>query len=333
MQGEPAAFHSTESEGVVDGPTRAELQAEVLRFESEFVSRIEDAFRTLTQAQSRMTRSNATRQRLRYMTSALEIALGAIPEKNLLDMLVFVDLVHEVFRDHWKPKVYGAQGKGVLAALETLTADLRVLASRYLSRNEMDEIRAIALDWLRRNPDVVSVEFVRMSEFSVESAAREKELARRISGVLKPVASATAAADQALMLGERGLFFVQRAPSLLREQMAVALQGGLTEVQRSASELLGGNEGVDRAEELVQQTAQALKTLQDLAGEVRPMVSDAKAMIQGESRFMTRLFLGCAGLMVLAGVVYVLSKVAVQRLLKKKSDTPHAGSKGGNQAA
>jgi hypothetical protein len=83
----PATFGSFQGHAAGQRPTQEELQANLLRFESQFAAGVEDANRILESSPNMNVRYVAIRNRLNYATNSLEIATGGNPETNLLDMI------------------------------------------------------------------------------------------------------------------------------------------------------------------------------------------------------------------------------------------------------
>jgi hypothetical protein len=183
-------------------------------------------------------------------------------------MIVFIELIRDVFRDYWLPEIFKDEGKPILVALEQASQDLQRMAITYLSPNQLAEIKALVDHWHQQNPDIVAVETVRLTDFSPKAGARAKQIESGISGLLAPVKGATAAADRALLLGERGLFYAQRAPFLMRMQSAAAVQDILEEVESTLSELPLSPSDLKEAQTLLAKSKELLSesqlTLRDL---------------------------------------------------------------------
>src|SRR5262249_55225121 len=121
-------------------PTRAELQEEVFRYETRFSARIGDAFRPFDRSTTDAIRRQSLNLKLSYSSSALDVAMGPIAEKNLLDMIVFTDLVLDVYRDYWMPRVFGSGGRPVLGALTQSADDLAKVSEPYLTPEQLAEV-------------------------------------------------------------------------------------------------------------------------------------------------------------------------------------------------
>ena len=62
------------------------------------------------------------------------------------------------------------------ASLDKAASDLDGLALGYLTKTQLDEVRGLAQAWRARNPDVYSIESVRLSDFSGKAGRRAEEI-------------------------------------------------------------------------------------------------------------------------------------------------------------
>lgn len=261
--------------------SEAALQAVILRFDGEFASRMQDAFAPLLAAPEPKTRAQALRNLLDYVSSSLDIAMGADPVVNLLDMVAFTELAQAAFARHWLPEVYGEAGRAVLEALEAVTTDAWALAEAVLTANQQRLLSALIQDWLRENRDRITVESVRLTEFAAVVGAREQEVQQRTSGLLAGVKRAVVSADRALLTANRALYLVQRMPYLARAH----------------ARLLAYSVTADATPR-----AQAIET----------------TITRTVQSILINIVIAGAVLIVLWGVVYVLAKVLAARLTRQR---------------
>jgi hypothetical protein len=202
----------------------AELQQDIQRFSTELTARVLGALAPLQRSSQSEVRDSAMRQLLVYAASALDIATEPQPEVGLLDMIVFVTLSRRTVDTYWVPKVFGEKGGELLQAMAQSEAEVWQLGDKVLDKNQREDLEAVIRDWQKRNPDQLRVEGVRFSTFSKETGKLAAEQAKRTRGLLSSLKSATASADQAVLLGERALFLAQREPFLLRLQARLGVQ-------------------------------------------------------------------------------------------------------------
>jgi len=195
-----------------------ELQQELERFTTQFADRITQATEALGAAATPAVRDEALRKNLRYVSAATEIATGPFTEVNLLDMIVFIRLSRAVLEKHWIPTLYGKQGGALAEVFARSEEELGALAAEALTPGQRAELDLLVDRWLADNPGQVRVEGIRLSDFSTMAGSAAAERALEAKGLLAGVKTATQAANQALMLTERGLFLVHRLPFLWRMQ-------------------------------------------------------------------------------------------------------------------
>lgn len=196
-----------------------ELQQELQRFTTRFVDRISQATEVL-QGSSRLdVRDEALRKALLYGSSALEIATGPAADVNLLDMFVFVRLSRTVLEKHWIPDLYGSDGAELSLAFEKADEEIVGLADRALGADKREQLAILVEAWVSDNPGQVRVEGIRLADFATLAGNAAADRALRASGLLSSVKTATKAANEAMLLAERGMFLLHRMPFLLRLQV------------------------------------------------------------------------------------------------------------------
>jgi hypothetical protein len=199
-----------------------ELQQELQRFTTQFSDRITQATETLERVAPPGVRDEALRKNLLYVSSAIEIAAGPFAEVSLLDMIVFVRLCRTVLERHFIPKMYGSDGAELAEVFARSDGELGELAERVLSPPQRQQLAHLIDTWLADNPNQVRVEGIRLADFSAMAGSAAAERAGEAKGLLASVKHATRAANQALLLSERGLFLFHRMPFLWRLQARLA---------------------------------------------------------------------------------------------------------------
>jgi hypothetical protein len=199
-----------------------ELQQDLQRFTTQFTERIAQAMASLEDTDQAEVRDAALKQDLLYASSALDIVTGPFPEVNLLDMLVFVRLCREVLEKHWIPAVYGARGWPVAEIFRSSEQDLARIAAKVLDGGQKAELAELVTTWRAEHPEQIRVEGVRLTDFAELAGRMAAVHEQRGGGVFAKVKAASQAADQALLLAERGMFLVHRMPFLWRLQARLA---------------------------------------------------------------------------------------------------------------
>jgi hypothetical protein len=195
-----------------------ELQQLVQRQASQFCERITQALAPLGESSHRVVSDTAMGETLLYVSSAIDIATGPLPEVNLIDLAVFLRLCREVVERHWIPHVYGEPGAAVAAAFSKSEDDLWRAAEPVVHEAQRHELESLIAEWRAENADQIRVEGVRLDDFVQHAGAAARRRQERTKGLLSSVKSATRAADQARLLAERGIFLLNRLPFLWRLQ-------------------------------------------------------------------------------------------------------------------
>src|SRR5262245_16507009 len=186
-------------------------------------------------------RDEALRKNLLYVSSALEIASGLDPEVNLLDMLVFVHLSRATLEKHWIPVVYRERGADVAQVFARSEQELQALAEQALTPAQQTQVLNVVDGWLAENLQQVRVEGIRLADFARMAGKAAAERAMQTRGLLSSVSTASRAANQALLLTERGLFLLHRMPSVWRLQARLAARDMTSDI---ATQLFEGPEAL-----------------------------------------------------------------------------------------
>jgi hypothetical protein len=215
---QPTSF-AKDGKGVHKGRvTQAELQDDILRFESQFNARIESANQALETSANPKIRYRAALNRLIYSSNSLNIALGPSPEASLLDMVTFIDLSRDVLKKHWIPNVFGADGQHLDQAFTESRQQIWVIAERVLDPQQRSLLQSVISAWRNKHPEQINVETVRLSAFSTEAGAKTSGLDQNVGGLFASVQQSTQAVDSARLFAERALYYAERAPFLFRLQ-------------------------------------------------------------------------------------------------------------------
>ncbi len=215
----------------------AEIQEAVQRHSGVLVDRLEQAFEPLIDDSNGRAGARALGRYLKCVASALDIASGPVPQIAAIDMYVFVRLCGTTVRRYWIPDVLDERGDAVEQVFRTSEEEIGTVLERFLTPVERQDLEGIIAEWLARNPDQVYVESVRLCGLT-EYFGRVSERAPRAQGLLSSVRSATQAADQALLFGERALFLAHRMPFLVRLQGRLAAREVTTDVIAAARGIL-----------------------------------------------------------------------------------------------
>lgn len=241
--------------------TQAELQQDIERFATRLMEADADAVAAVGEADTK-TREEAVRLVVRQASSSLDIASGPAPEIALLDMIVFVSLSRHVLDDYWVPVVFGDRGVPLARAFADRETELWKLSSKVLGQEEQAKLRTFIDDWIKANPDRIRVETTRLSDFSLIAGRLSEQRAKEAGGLFGAVKSATVAADDAVLLGQRAMFVVHRMPFLIRLQARLG-----------ASEVL--SDSIDRFGDM-KTLAEQLPGVQAMLANIKTLVEESK---------------------------------------------------------
>ena len=199
--------------------TQAGLQAEVMSFADDYVL-------TLRQAVDEMIRSGLdpkqrailNRSKVLLSATAMSIAAGRNPAANLLGMVVFLSLERQVLEEYWVPKFYGAKANILFEAVRKLEIEIWAMAGELLPPIQQENLRTMIREWRAAHPKQHLLGNVRLNSLAglrgESPLAREKET----QGILATVENALIKVDEAFLLAERAMFYVERVPRILTLQ-------------------------------------------------------------------------------------------------------------------
>jgi hypothetical protein len=194
--------------------TREELEDEVMRFADRFSTRLDVVTdRIAEQSESGLLRSQALTVKVASYAAAVDIAVGPNPVANILDMLVLASLTRLTVEDYWVPEVFGQEsGQDLLLAVRVLEQDIWAISGKVLTEQQQEDLRSLISTWHEQHPNQYYIWGARFSEFSGQSAALDR--VAETGGLLGQVERTRETVDEVRSLGERVLYYLQRAPGL-----------------------------------------------------------------------------------------------------------------------
>lgn len=280
-------MHLTAHGGATRGKvSQAELQEDLQRFTGLFVDRVTQAmYGAIEESPVDATSNHVMRMSLVYSSSAFDIATEPLPELGVLDMVVFLRLGRQTTADYWVPKVLGERGRPLLRAFEESEKAFWPIADRILTPDQKAKLVAGIDAWRQEHPDQVRVEAVRFIDFAAQAGAVATARAEEARGLLASVKAITATTDQAVLLGERGLFLVNRMPFLLRVQGRLGAREVLGDTAQTVGEfdtlaksLQGLGPMVRELPRLIAATTEVVHEGRELVKEAQPLVPSAEDM-------------------------------------------------------
>jgi hypothetical protein len=213
---------------VVEAPSkisRAEIQEEIMAFADEYSVAIWQAADEIRRADLPLEiRADAQYLKVLYASAAFRIAAGRRPAANLLDMVVFTTLGRMAVEEYWQPQVYGEAGKPLLDSYRRLEREIWAIAGRVLTPAQQEELRRAIRQWRQAHPGQHYVADVRLSDFARLRGGPMIDVAATPStGLVASVEGATRAADEAVLLAERLMFYLERLPNVITLQTDLIL--------------------------------------------------------------------------------------------------------------
>ena len=220
----------TRETGSRSGPTRCELQDDLMRFEGRFSARLSAAFTPIIESSHIEGRLRAARDQLAFMSSALDIAVGSAPEVDLLDMITLVTLGREAMERRWSPEICGERSHAVAEAFRASAEDISKVAAGVIPKDVEAELSQVIREWQDENPGNDQVAGVRLSAY----AKYRSDSSGGKSGLFALLRGASETADTAVLLGERALYATQRMPFFVRLHARIAAREAIVDAQRAA---------------------------------------------------------------------------------------------------
>jgi hypothetical protein len=255
---------------------RAQLEAEIMRFADRFAGRMAtEMFRIHELDTSRDLRWLTTGWIVKSRTAVVIIAVGPNAVENMLDMVVLTSLTRHSVETYWVPEFFGEEvGQGLVEAARILDEDIWAIAGEVLTPEQQADLRLLIAEWIEKNPNELNFWEVRFDGFSGQRAA-ELEKVEQTGGLLGEVAQTRQTAEQIQMFGERVLYYMQRAPTITRQEAQFAVldlirQPEFAGLFESTSRLtLAADRFASVAETLPEQQFAAISQLMDRVDEQR----------------------------------------------------------------
>ena len=269
--------------------TEAQLQSHIMSFADRFASILDTA---IAKFEKLNPQGKSRYEVLELMTFSLHqaflIAAESDPDVALLDMVSMVTL-GRIFFEEEGPSRYAKMVVPVIDGYRKAEADIRKVAAKVLTPDQMLNLMKIIKRWRKENPEVKSFPLIRFSNFAADR--RESTLTREEEpeGLFESVESASETVEEMRLLAERGMYLATRIPLLsglfgdlwlTRIMNNPNLQKALTDV----SQLSQGTAGLAAiAEKLPDQIATEREaTIKQLAGEIAAARKAAMADVLAE---------------------------------------------------
>jgi hypothetical protein len=196
----------------------AVLDQATYSFADRYVTRLSEA---CDQAAKDHPNPEAHRQALRiklhHATSTYGIATSPSPLGQLLDLLTIVTLEKMSQVDEGRAAhIFGDRAPIIERAFIAAHDDIWSLAAKFLTPEEITDVRTAIEAWRKANPEVSLLAYARFDDFA--GFRNDSGGARSGGGLLATIGQAQKSFEDTRQLAERMFFYAQRAPRLLQWQ-------------------------------------------------------------------------------------------------------------------
>ena len=255
--------------------TEAQLQSHLMSFADRFASILDTAI-------AKFENLNPTEKKryevLELMTFSLHhafiIAGESEPDVGLLDMFSMVTLGRIFFEKEGRSR-YGKVIVPVIAGYRRAEADIRNVAAKVLTPDQMLSLMKIIERWRKENPGVKSFPLIRFSTFAADRRESTLSKAEDPEGLIESVESASETVEEMRLMAERGMYLATRIPLLTglfgdlwltRIMNNPELQKALSDVSRLSEGTAGLAEIAAKLPDQIATEREA--TIKQLAGEI-----------------------------------------------------------------
>ncbi len=327
-------------------PQLAIIRTEVINFAEVFFDKIADmTYKVSGLAGTPQARVDTALWRIHYCTSAIQIATGPNPKANLIDMVTMVSLGRMAMEDDAVEHVLGAHTQILQNTFRRLEQQGWEIARRYLTREQLSELRKYIYACHERYPKSILVGNVRLAEYTniraKSGVGKQTNMGSELIGILvfDPFSSLDPAIREVEALrdfADRSMFQMERFPIIMRWQMEMLYNRILQEPESQ-----GLFEDISRFSASTERFSQTVAILPDRITEER---KDLFRSLEGELSKMNgllgqlehtathvrkeadalavKLFRSCALLIALFFVGLVISLVAYRLITHRIISAP-----------
>lgn len=201
-------------------PSALELQSRLMSFADRYLAKSSQATENYLKAvKTREAKEFALSTFVFPGLTVISIAAGDDPATDLIDMLVFVSLQHEVMASGWAQEILGSHEGELIAIQKNLEDQIWSIGSELLEQKQQAELRRLIQVWRQANPQQRVVTGVRFDDVAkVRGQHAYNKSLRDFSGLLAPIEKAVEETNAIRLLAERGIFLSERMPRLLMAQ-------------------------------------------------------------------------------------------------------------------
>ena len=292
--------------------TEAQLQSHLMSFADRFASILDTA---IAKFENLNPSGKSRYEVLELMTFSLHhafiIAGESDPDVGLLDMFSMVTLGRIFFEEEGQSR-YGKTIVPVLDGYRMAEADIRNVASKVLTPDQMLNLMKIIKRWRRKNPEVKSFPLVRFSTFAAERRESTLSKAEDPEGLFESVERASETVEEMRLLAERSAYLATRIPQLFGLFGDLWLTRWLDnpDVQKTLTDLSQLSQGTYGLAATIQKLPTQISTVREAT--IKQLMGEVSAARKATMRQVIILI-------VIWWIGYIIAKVIVLAISKKSS--------------
>lgn len=242
--------------------TGAQIQSHLMSFADRFVSILDTV---IAQFEHHNPQGKSRYEILELITlsahHAFIIAVESDANVALLDMLSMITLGRIFFEQEGASR-YGDVVAPVLKGFRKAEADIRRVAGRVLSPEQIRNLMTIIENWRKNNPEVKSFPLVRFSNFAADRRESTLTKAETPEGLFDSVESASETVEEMRLLAERSVYMATRMPQLigLFGDLWLSRWMNTPDMQRSRADVAVLSESAQRLASSVEQLPDQIKS-------------------------------------------------------------------------
>lgn len=205
----------------------ARVQADTMGFADRFITAMTGVYDQLERrASTPAAKDTAHQLKTGLALGVIGDAVNPRPIAGLIDMVVLVTLLRQIAEDPWTTRTFGTDAPRLLESLKQQEADIRSMASQYLTDPQLAELSRLADRWHHAHPEQRFVSHVHLADLPEANQSPEK--ARMLPGSVfsllffDPTVNLDPTVREIELSRatfERMFFYLQRLPLLLQLQI------------------------------------------------------------------------------------------------------------------
>ena len=292
--------------------TEAQLQSHLMSFADRFASLMDTA---IAKFEALNPTGKSRYEVLELMTFSLHhafiIAGESEPDVGLLDMFSMVTLGRIFFEEEGQAR-YGKTVVPVMDGYRRAEADVRNVAAKVLTPDQMRNLMKIIKSWRRKHPEVKSFPLVRFSTFAADRRESTLSKAEDPEGLFESVERASETVEEMRLLAERSAYLATRIPQLFGLFGDLWLTRWLDnpDMQKALTDLSRLSQGASGLAVTIEKLPTQISTVREAT--INQLMDEVSAERKATMRQLIILI-------VIWWIGYVIAKVIVQAISKKSS--------------